>query len=578
MWKVTLLMETPSTVNLFPFFFSMLRRHKETSIQPERRLAMRKSNYARTITSTPQNLRSHPDEVKNTAGGYVFQTNQWDQLRRFLILGSEGGTYYIGEQDLTTVNAGNIYKCIKDDMRRTLDMIIEVSEGGLAFQQDPAIFALALCIAEFPKNLPLPRDAFVKIVRTGSHLLRFTSYIKELRGWGKGLRRLYAHWYNSKEVKNLIYQTVKYQNRYQWTHRDVLRKAHVTPKSVEHESLYKWITDKDSAISVGEDGKKWNNPTGLALVDAYMEASVGEVSEKRLIRLIQDFGLTHEMIPTEHKNSVKVWDALSEKMPLTALIRNLAKMTQVGLITPANFDMIERIESKITDIEYLKKSRVHPMSLLIALKTYAGGQGFRGNMTWEPVQKVVDILNKSFYLAFKAVEPTGKRFSLGIDVSGSMGMYNIANTNLACSEAAAAMALITANVEKKCAIYAFDTSFNALTISPDMRLDDVLRKTSKWGGGGTDCALPMLHAHQHKNVFDVFIIYTDNETWAGNIKPYQALTRYRKDVNPEAKLIVVGMTSNGFTIAQPGDKGMLDICGFSADVPLVISAFASGNI
>jgi 60 kDa SS-A/Ro ribonucleoprotein len=539
---------------------------------------MRKPNYARTIKTVPQNIRSRPDEVQNSAGGYVFQVNKWDQLRRFLIMGTEGGTFYIQEKELTIENANAVLSCIKEDRQRTLNMIVEVSDQGLAFRQDPAIFALALCVTDTPKNTPLPREAFLKVIRTGSHLLRFSSYVKELRGWGKGLRKLYAAWYNSKELENLIYQTVKYQNRYQWTHRDVLRKAHVTPMTDGHKSLYKWITDRDSILATDDEGNKHTNATGLALVDAFMEANYSGITEKRLITLINNFGLTHEMIPTEFKNSVKVWEALSEKMPLTAMIRNLAKMTQVGLLTPSNFDIIERIENKVTDIEYLRKSRLHPMSILIALKTYAQGHGFRGSMEWEPVQKVVDALDTGFYKAFKAVEPTKKRFCLALDVSGSMSCHTIANTNITPKEGAAAMALITANVEPKYAIYAFDTRYDPLAISPKWRLDTVVERTSHWGGGGTDCSLPMLEAHRKKEIYDVFIVYTDSETWAGHIKPCQALVRYRQEVNPDAKLIVCGMVANQFTIADPLDRGMLDICGFSADVPLVINAFAKGEI
>ncbi len=38
-----------------------------------------------------------------------------------------------------------------------------------------------------------------------------------------------------------------------------------------------------------------------------------------------------------------------------------------------------------------------------------------------------------------------------------------------------------------------------------------------------------------------------------------------------AKAVVVGMTSNGFTPADPNDHGMLDVVGFDTSVPAVIS-------
>lgn len=37
-------------------------------------------------------------QVKNNAGGFVFQVSPWTQLRRFLVLGAEGGVYEVTEQ------------------------------------------------------------------------------------------------------------------------------------------------------------------------------------------------------------------------------------------------------------------------------------------------------------------------------------------------------------------------------------------------------------------------------------------------------------------------------------------------
>ncbi len=37
------------------------------------------------------------------------------------------------------------------------------------------------------------------------------------------------------------------------------------------------------------------------------------------------------------------------------------------------------------------------------------------------------------------------------------------------------------------------------------------------------------------------------------------------------------MTSNGFTLADPNDRGMLDVVGFDTSVPAVISDFVRGD-
>ena len=95
----------------------------------------------------------------------------------------------------------------------------------------------------------------------------------------------------------------------------------------------------------------------------------------------------------------------------------------------------------------------------------------------------------------------------------------------------------------------------------------------------TDCAMPMIYALEKRIEIDTFIVYTDSETYFGKIHPFEALKKYRKEMNlPESKLVVVGMQSNGFTIADPNDPGMLDVVGFDSATPEIITNFSAGKI
>jgi 60 kDa SS-A/Ro ribonucleoprotein len=156
---------------------------------------------------------------------------------------------------------------------------------------------------------------------------------------------------------------------------------------------------------------------------------------------------------------------------------------------------------------------------------------------------------------------------------------------LTSREASAAMALVTAATEPEHRFTAFAASgFLAqfspmasglceLAISPRQRLDDVVKLTSALPFGRTDCALPMTVALKRNWPVDVFVIYTDNETWAGAIHPAQALRMYRERTGIGAKLVVVAMASNGFSIADPNDAGMLDVVGFDTATPGLIGEF-----
>jgi 60 kDa SS-A/Ro ribonucleoprotein len=190
--------------------------------------------------------------------------------------------------------------------------------------------------------------------------------------------------------------------------------------------------------------------------------------------------------------------------------------------------------------------------------------------------------------SFANVEPTGKAFMLGVDVSSSM-RSSISGSNISCAEAAGAMAMVIARTEPVHFIHGFTSGSNInvygyhrsslegfvdLGIGSNDAINDVMQKVQKRNFGGTDCAIPMLYASANDIMVDTFVVLTDSETWAGNVKPVQALQSYRQTHNPNAKLVVVGMTSNGFTIADPNDSGMLDVVGFDANVLPVIAEFS----
>ena len=268
-------------------------------------------------------------------------------------------------------------------------------------------------------------------------------------------------------------------------------------------------------------------------------------------------------------------------MPLGAMIRNLATMTRVGLVAPGS-EATARVVERLGNEDRLLSARIHPIAVLAALKTYASGHSARGRGSpWEPVAPVVDALDGAFYRTFQNAPTTGMRVMLALDVSGSMGTGVHGMDYLSCREAAAAMALVTAATEPRHMFTAFTAGLGGfgrnglttLSFSPRERLDDVVRRTSSLTFGGTDIALPMLEAMKRGWAVDVFVVYTDNETWAGRIHPSQALQKYRAKTGIPARLVVVGMASNGFTIADPMDGGMLDVVGFDAATPRLIAEF-----
>ncbi len=563
----------------------------------------------------PQSEKAHPKQAENNAGGFSFVISPWQRLERFLILGAEGGTYYVGERKLVLDNCDALLGCINADGQKTVETIVDVSFNGRAPKQGPALFALAVCATK--GDHACRKAAFTslpKVCRTGSHLQEFTKVLKSMRSFGAGVRKAYSAWYNERSADRLAYQLVKYQQRGGMSHRDILRMARVSPKTPQHAAALRWAVGaslearevtrktKDGDVTKSYDDLREHLP---ALIAAYEELK-GVENEKDVIKLIVEHKFTHEMVPTKFQGSAAVWEALLPHMPIGAMVRNLGRMTTNGLLKDLSMST-SLVLSALSNKERVKKSRLHPLGALVALNTYQRGRGVRGKLSWSPVAQVVDALDQLFYTCFDNVEPTGKRRYIGLDISGSMGGGEIAGMpGVTPRVGSAAMAMVTMKTESKWCAYGFTCQggghwynkgrtglkdfwpspfktnwgggggMSELGISARMRLDTVVKNVSSLPMGGTDCALPMLHALDKGIEVDCFEVYTDNETWAGNIHPHEALKRYRKETGINAKLIVVGMTATECSIANPDDPGMLDVVGFDTAAPAIMSDFIRG--
>jgi len=522
-----------------------------------------------SLNQTLQSKQARPDQVPNNAGGYGFAIDKWQQLSRFLTLGTTAGSYYVGPSDLTKLNLDAVKACIAEDGARVVKMARDMSVANRIIKNDTAILVLALAISLGDKATKRAvRGAIGDVCRTGTHILNFAGYCNKLRHWGRSLRGTIAEWYNDqcktasdlpieKGIDGLAYQMVKYQSRDGWSHKDLIRLSHVGSNNVLLAALYDW------ALHGAKPEKTY--PT---IVNAFEKAKTASPAE--IADMVAHQSLSREMIPTDKLNQPLVAKALALTMPPGALLRNLGNLGKAGLLEPGS-EICNRVIDVFHNKEALKKARLHPIAILIALKTYASGQGVRGSNSWPVTPQVVDALNDAFYLAFESVEPLKKRIHLSVDVSGSMGADVVGTPGFSAREAAVAMALVTANTEPYYSSTTFATQSFEWTISPRQRLDDVLRNIP--GNGGTDVSVPIHYLKDNKRVVDAIVIYTDGETYSGVQHPYQAMEDYRRAFNPKAKLIIVAAVPNSTTVAVPDDPLSLTICGFDVMVPEVIRAF-----
>lgn len=549
------------------------------------------------IVATPQTKKAVKSQVKNAAGGYTFKVEDLDRAKRFLILGAEK-TYYTPGAKLAKENATVLIKLAENDesSKALVDLIVEYSTAGRAPSQDPGLFALA--IASSHGSADAKRYALSKlpaVARTGSTLFSFVSFVLQFRGWGRGLKSAVAGWYTARTAEQAAYQTVKYRSRERWTHRDLFRVSHPVTEDAQFQAVGNWVLRGETSESTPR------------IIQGFILAQAPNADIPALVR---EYGLSWEMLPTEALNDRKVWDALMDaNLPLGALLRQLPRLTRLGMFESMKAgSRTAEVVKRLTDKEEIERARIHPIKVLEALKTYSSGRSQKGSSTWTPVRSITDALDKAFYLAFKNVVPAGKKFLIGLDVSGSMdgGYYGYGeapSSVLTPREATGAIALVTAATEPETHVVGFTggarggygygygkkvssagsgkygsvvTDLDNI-VSPNRRLDDVIKDLKALPMGSTDCSLPMMYALEKGLRPDVFVILTDNETYAGSIQPHEALNKYRRETGIDAKLVVLAVTPTRNSIVDPNDHNSLDVAGFDSAVPALISSFARGE-
>jgi 60 kDa SS-A/Ro ribonucleoprotein len=554
--------------------------------------------------ATPQTrpIPGRTDQVRNAAGGYVFPKDDWTRLEDFLILGTTGGTYYTDADALTTANADVLFAAITADGPRVVQLITEIATArpARAPKPRPYLFALAAAAAQGdPATVQAVKHAFPAVVRTTDHLATFFGYWKNLAGKpsprgtqpviGRAMRTALASWFNAdQDVHPVALRALKARQRATPTGepmalRDIIRISHPTGRTEAHRALIGWLAGK-----VGDEDAR----TRLRDVDDFLTAQA-VATPGEAVGVITQRHVPWEFLPSAVLGDAQVWDALIDAVGLTALIRNLGRMTRLGTLGPFTGDATGRVIARLTDASALAAARVHPMDLYLALKAYQAGATSAGlrriggrlrrarsqGQEWQPVGAICDALETAYDLSFQAVTPSGKRLLVAVDCSGSMAggwmvvsggsplgtPYEVANT----------LAVLLARIEPDLHVIEMDTQVHRSRVTPRANL----REVAGWrpAGGGTDLSLPFTWAQKQKLAVDVFVVLTDNETWAGRTHPRQALDAYRRVVNPAARVIVVSMTAVGYTIADPGDDGVLNVAGLDAALPTLITGYVRGS-
>ncbi len=150
---------------------------------------------------------------------------------------------------------------------------------------------------------------------------------RRVRGWGRALRSTVARWYAERPAAEVAADILRCPRHKGYTHRDLLRLAHAKPATPAHNALFQWASE----------GRLGHLATPEIVAGELRQVYAVELlkttdDESEAIRLIEEYKLTHDMIPAEWKGSAGIWESLIENMSARDLALNLLQIADAGVL------------------------------------------------------------------------------------------------------------------------------------------------------------------------------------------------------------------------------------------------------
>lgn len=532
-------------------------------------------------------------------------------LRKYLCLGTFEGLLISNNTSI------DLEKCIDSLIVAERDCkVVEILQKfrreNRTPKRDAILFALATCCRcchlETKKKA---YKALPDICQNPADLFQFLSFYRSLgvgSGWGRAHRRAVAEWYlgyekqdgqkkKEDEMKKMVYHFFKYQSRHGWSHKDVFRLCHFKKENLDEKVMVKYMVLVFTSPKNGRArGKEWLNEVKKStpeenhwkfdelknLVEEYSKAQRSK-SMTVIIDLIDKYDIPREVVPSEMLNYKNVWKALLRRMPFTALIRNLGKMSNLGVFERGSFEENLTIQ-KLTNPESIQNSKVHPFTLLVALTQYRKGRGELGSLTWAVNPYISQALEDAFYLSFESVSTVEeKSYLIAVDLNGAMNAPVIGSPTVSALDAAAALAMATVRCGDQCSVVAFSskegTPLQGVDVGETDSLPDVLEKFAVISPGKVDCSRLLKEATEAKNggssvlpetSFDVFIVYTGFKTDFSK-DAADLLQEYDKN----SRFVLCSLSNSLFQTSL--NPKLLEIAGFDSHTPNIINEFVRGS-
>jgi 60 kDa SS-A/Ro ribonucleoprotein len=507
-----------------------------------------------------------PADSSNEAGGPSYRLSPRHALAQLAATGCLAGMYYAqAEEQLEALRdlAGQV-----DDNLFLAKLAVYSRER--AFLKDLPV-ALLLILSR--RDPALFRRAFGRVVDNGRTLRTLFRMIRAgqlgRRSLSYALQRAFQRWLNEANVGQLLSASIGSDPSL----RDVFRLARPTPPDNVRRALFGWLTDRPE--TVWAPATTDDLPIEVRDLQAYRRAE----SEDEQAAVLERNRFRWDLLADAAKGP-KVWKTIARQMGPQALRMNLNTLQRHGVFDdPA---LVSEVAARLSDPVEIRRSRQFPYQYLAAYLN-------AGTELPEPIRKA---LNSAAEIACGNVPVLPGPVVIGLDVSGSMSSAVTGNrapgsvSKMRCVDVAALFAAALLRRNPGSVVIPFDTQAHAVTVEPNEPILALAARLARYGGGGTDCSIPLREANKDvKQPFAGCILVSDMESWVGTGRhgSTPTLTEWQrfsvsqlKHQGTHPRLVCINLQPHG-TVQAPERSDILNVGGFSDAVFDVVAAFLGSD-
>lgn len=510
--------------------------------------------------------------ARNEAGGPAYALAPKQALAQFAATGCFNGTFYAdAETQLETLKS--LIAQVNDNA--FLAKLAVYSRERAYLKDMPAALVATLAA----RDTVLFHQAFDRVIDNGRVLRTLFQMIRSgqfgKRSLSSSLQRAFQRWLNTASPEKLLSASIGNDPSL----RDILRMARPTPADNSRRALFGWLTDKD--VDKWAPAGEVDLPEQVRLLVAFRSAETAEQQIALLDRLHARWDLL-----ADSAKGAKVWAAIARTMGPQALRMNLNTLQRHGVLEDQA--MVRTIADRLADENEIRRSRQFPYQFFAAYL----------NASDDVPQAIKASLHKAAEIACGNVPELPGPVVIGLDVSGSMQSPVTghrgrgATTKMRCVDVAALVAAAILRRNPDSVVVPFDTQAFDVKVDPSDSILSLADRLARYGGGGTDCSLPIRKANADfaNRKFAGVVLVSDQESWVYKDRPYfygangstGVVAEWQQFVQNQVRLqgadftgprlICIDLQPNQTTQA-PERSDILNVGGFSDAVFDVISAY-----